>query len=99
MIRILCCSLVLLTAAQAVVGQSLTRQEAEAARAKLWDGHVKRIREERAGEMKERKIVDGKLEMPFAYTVFGERPKNGRSLFISMHGGGGTPKRVNDQQW
>lgn len=26
-------------------------------------------------------------------------PDGGRSLYISMHGGGGAPPRVNDQQW
>jgi hypothetical protein len=46
-----------------------------------------------------RKIFDGKLEMPFAYAVFGDKPVGGRSLFISMHGGGNAAKRVNDQQW
>ena len=28
------------------------------------------------------------LQMKFDYRVFGERPEDGRSLFISMHGGG-----------
>ena len=37
--------------------------------------------------------------MPFYYTVSGDKPKNGRSLYISLHGGGGVPKQVNDQQW
>ena len=31
--------------------------------------------------------------------VFGEEPTDGRSLYISMHGGGGAPAAVNDQQW
>ena len=31
--------------------------------------------------------------------IFGEEPADGRSLYISMHGGGGAPKAVNDQQW
>jgi transglutaminase-like putative cysteine protease/pimeloyl-ACP methyl ester carboxylesterase len=36
-----------------------------------------------------------------AYTVkyVGERPTNGWALFIAMHGGGGAPKAVNDEQW
>ncbi len=37
--------------------------------------------------------------MPFFSKTFGEKPKGGRSLWISLHGGGGAPKRVNDQQW
>lgn len=31
--------------------------------------------------------------------TFGEAPAGQRSLWISMHGGGGAPARVNDQQW
>jgi poly(3-hydroxybutyrate) depolymerase len=31
--------------------------------------------------------------------TFGEAPANGHSLWISMHGGGGAPARVNDGQW
>jgi predicted esterase len=39
------------------------------------------------------------LKMPFFYKIFGDKPKGGRSMYISMHGGGGAPKRVNDSQW
>ena len=49
--------------------------------------------------MTARVIVDGDLKMPFFYKIFGEEPPDGRSLYISMHGGGGAPKEVNDQQW
>ncbi|BDS12666.1 alpha/beta hydrolase family protein [Aureispira anguillae] len=38
-------------------------------------------------------------KMPFKIKTFGKAPKDGRSLFISMHGGGGTLPEVNDQQW
>jgi predicted esterase len=39
------------------------------------------------------------LEMPFFYKTFGKKPKDGWSLYISLHGGGGAPKSVNDGQW
>lgn len=42
------------------------------------------------------------FEMKFDYVVYGENgviPKGGRSLYISLHGGGGTLHEVNDQQW
>ena len=42
--------------------------------------------------------IDG-LQMKFDYRVFGERPEDGRSLFISMHGGGNAPEALNTQQW
>jgi predicted esterase len=37
--------------------------------------------------------------MPFFYSIHGEKPKGGRSLFISMHGGGNAPKALNDSQY
>ena len=37
--------------------------------------------------------------MKLWWTVYGERPADGRSLWISLHGGGGTTPEVNDQQW
>ncbi len=77
----------------------LTEQDSERARELLWKDHVASFREARSGEMRARELSDGDLKMPFFYKVFGKEPKGGRSLFISMHGGGGAPVRVNDQQW
>jgi hypothetical protein len=37
--------------------------------------------------------------MPFSYKTFGKKPEAGWSLWISLHGGGGAPKQVNDSQW
>ena len=37
--------------------------------------------------------------MPFFYQIFGDEPSEGRSLFISLHGGGGTTSSLNDQQY
>lgn len=37
--------------------------------------------------------------LKFDYKIFGEKPVDGRSLYISLHGGGGTTASVNDQQW
>jgi predicted esterase len=51
---------------------------------KIWDDKV---------------VVQGPLTMKFSYRVLGEKPKDGRSLYISLHGGGNTSPAVNDQQW
>ena len=37
--------------------------------------------------------------MPFYYQTFGDEPSDGRSLFISLHGGGATTAAGNDQQY
>lgn len=39
------------------------------------------------------------LKMPLWWTTYGEKPADGYSLYISLHGGGTAPKSVNDQQW
>lgn len=83
----------------AFAGVALTKDDADAARDALWQAHVAWIRQERADEVKNRVLKEGDLSMPFAYTVTGDKPAQGRSLWISLHGGGGAPPRVNDQQW
>ncbi|NQU19746.1 MAG: alpha/beta hydrolase [Candidatus Nealsonbacteria bacterium] len=86
-------------AEQGFAAVALTREHAQNARRLLCDDHARRIKQTRADEMKSRRLTAGKLQMPFYYTVSGDKPKNGRSLYISMHGGGGAPKQVNDRQW
>lgn len=44
-------------------------------------------------------LVLGEYQLKFKYKKFGEKPPEGWSLYISMHGGGGAPAKVNDQQW
>jgi len=78
---------------------ALTRKHARDAKQLLWDDHVNRIKKTRAAEMKARVLTAGDLKMPFYYSVTGKKPDTGRSLYISLHGGGGAPKRVNDGQW
>ncbi|MGY0408621.1 MAG: hypothetical protein ACWIPJ_09770, partial [Polaribacter sp.] len=46
-----------------------------------------------------RLLTYGKYKMPFFYHIFGKKPTDGRSLFISLHGGGGASAGVNDQQY
>ncbi len=38
-------------------------------------------------------------QLKFSYKKFGEKPPQGWSLYISMHGGGNAPQELNDQQW
>ena len=77
----------------------LTKEDASKALTLLAERRLAEVRATREAEVKERRLQVGELSMPFAYKVFGEKPATGRSLFLSMHGGGGAPKRVNDQQY
>ena len=44
-------------------------------------------------------ISNDSLSLPCACRTFGMYPRDGRSLYISLHGGGECPKEVNDEQW
>ena len=44
-------------------------------------------------------LVRGKYSMKLDWKFFGAEPSDGRSLYISLHGGGGTTADENDQQW
>ncbi len=59
-------------------------------------------------ELKMREVKDGfkyfeikaaKKTMKCVGKLYGEVERGKRALYISMHGGGGAPTRVNDQQW
>ncbi len=84
---------------KAFVAVPLTKSDAASARVAIWELHQSIIRKDHAQEVKDKKLTDGQLEMPYDYRTFGAKPKDGRSLWLSLHGGGGAPKQVNDQQW
>ncbi len=77
----------------------LTKDDAARARALVTDMHAAHVRTTHAAEVKNRVLREGKLAMPFFYRIFGEKPQGGRSLWISLHGGGGAPAVVNDSQY
>lgn len=77
----------------------LTRTQAAAVREKLWDDHLTRIRAERRAEWEANTVILGEHTMRLKRKTMGNMPPDGWSLFISMHGGGGTTADVNDAQW
>ncbi len=80
-------------------GAALTKAQAAKLTKRLHKKRLAKLREERSEEWKEKRIKLGELEMKFDYRVFGDKPESGHSLFISMHGGGSAPARVNESQW
>jgi dienelactone hydrolase len=57
------------------------------------------LAKERKDELEKKAITVGDKTLRWLDKTFGEAPADGRSLWISMHGGGNAPPRVNDQQW
>jgi hypothetical protein len=64
-----------------------------------YDSIVASEREKRAAELETKTIVHGDKTMRWLEKTFGEAPATGRSLWISMHGGGEAPPHINHQQW
>lgn len=81
------------------LGTALTRAEAEAALQLLAADRLERIAGERKTELEQHAITLGDKTLRWEEKVFGEPPPGGRRLWISLHGGGNAPARVNDRQW
>ncbi|TAE77976.1 MAG: polyhydroxyalkanoate depolymerase [Verrucomicrobia bacterium] len=54
---------------------------------------------ERADEIENRSLSLNGKTLRWLERSFGALPADGRSLWISMHGGGNAPSEINDQQW
>ncbi len=50
-------------------------------------------------EMEAKKVSTKDRTSPYLWRHVGKKPKDGWALVIAMHGGGGAPQEVNDQQW
>lgn len=82
-----------------LAGRSLSKIEANKLSQQLLTYSVESIRKDRKKEFDDKSItVDGKT-LKYAYRTLGKKPEGGHSLYLSMHGGGGAPARVNDGQW
>ncbi len=92
-------ALFLLLASLNTLQAALDRVSARTELDSAWQQRVSELKSERAEEMEKKTITLAGKSMRWEERVFGEAPTNGRSLWISMHGGGGAPKAVNDSQW
>lgn len=77
----------------------LDKAHADQARELLWQDHRAEIEETRRAEFEAKVIEQGELRLRYDYTIFGDKPATGRSLFLSLHGGGNADPSVNDEQW
>jgi pimeloyl-ACP methyl ester carboxylesterase len=84
---------------QPISKKALTKKEAAEAATLLLADEYKQQRAALQAEWEKKVLILDNDSLKFEYRIFGEAPDDGRSLFISMHGGGNAPPRVNDQQW
>jgi predicted peptidase len=48
---------------------------------------------------KNRILTDDPYFMILHWSILGEKPADGYALYISLHGGGGAPSKINDMAW
>jgi hypothetical protein len=78
---------------------ALTRQQAAAVIQTTYGKLVAAETDARGKELEQKSITLGGHRMRWQEKTFGEAPAGGRSLWISMHGGGQAPEKINTQQW
>lgn len=84
---------------QAFAGHKLNKADCEEAAYIIDSLWLKKSALELAPLWQKLTIANDSIKLACACRVFGVAPKDGRSLYISMHGGGHCPKEVNDEQW
>lgn len=77
----------------------LDRATAERVLARLAAGRLEALAAERRAEVAAKTVTVGDRTMRYEARTFGDAPPGGRSLWISMHGGGNAPPATNDRQW
>lgn len=93
LLTFLCCN------TKGLAQKALNAKETEKAICQLYETYNQENKTRFADIWKNQRIQRDSLTMRFMYRVYGEKPADGRSLYISMHGGGGTTPDVNDGQW
>ncbi|HPF41041.1 MAG TPA: transglutaminase domain-containing protein [Phycisphaerae bacterium] len=78
---------------------ALSKGDAEALVARLAGQRAEKIATDRRSELDNAAIEYKTRSLRLLEKTFGDAPAEGRSLWISLHGGGGAPEEVNDQQW
>jgi hypothetical protein len=91
---------------QAFVGDALFAQsvglsldQAKSTVARVWQESCQPLQAQLEKEWNEKAIQGENLSLKFLIREFGKPAASGHALYISMHGGGGAPAQVNDQQW
>lgn len=92
-------TLLMLLAILPTTAQPLSRIDADAYRRQLVETWKNNKKVEYHNLWEANRMEVNNLQMPVWKTVYGECPADGRSLWISLHGGGATHPSVNDQQW
>jgi hypothetical protein len=79
--------------------QNSSKKDIATAKKLLFEDRKTQILTQLQKSWENKSFSSGEFTMPIKIKTFGKAPKEGHSLYISMHGGGGTTPEINDQQW
>lgn len=79
--------------------KKLNRQQAAEAQKEITDKWKAEEKARLSYITAEQKVHVDTITMPIHWQTFGNKPADGRSLYISLHGGGNVAKEFNDSQW
>jgi len=82
-----------------VATKGLTQKEASLESEKIIKEYKTKIIDRAREDWTNQKIQIGDDSLIFKHKIFGEKPADGRALYISLHGGGNGPASMNDQQF
>ncbi|SEJ55815.1 hypothetical protein SAMN05192553_10573 [Cyclobacterium xiamenense] len=77
----------------------LSKEQAERFTDRLFRDHQQQVLRTYQQQWDSRELQLDGLNMPFYYQVVGDAPADGRSLYLSLHGGGNTRPEANDRQY
>jgi predicted esterase len=92
-------TLILLGSVSAFSQTNLSRKKADAIAATELKAQMDLQKPKAEAEWAAKQIQYKEYILKFTNQIFGEKPADGRSMYISLHGGGGTAPKVNDGQW
>ena len=84
---------------QAYNSNSLSLAQANKVKVKVYSDYKKDLLLIRSKEMTDQVITINNRQIKFDLQFFGKKLKDGWSLFISLHGGGGTTEEKNNTYW
>jgi transglutaminase-like putative cysteine protease len=82
-----------------ILTRALSRPESERVLGLVAADRLARLAADRTPEVEKKELAHDGKTLRWLEKEFGKAPAGQRSLWISMHGGGGAPKEVNDRQW
>ena len=93
------CYCLVFSSSVGILAEELSRVAAERLADQIYREQADALREQLASELEDQVIKCQDKELRLLSKQFGQPPDSGAALYISMHGGGNAPARVNDQQW